>query len=270
MLARSIDLNRVTATSTLDQFNKEWVGQQAGLINLEELVTHRSGLPRLPCNLNPKDQSQPYKDYSETDLIEGLKDSSFNSDCTLQPHPTATMNYSNWGFSLLGYALASKQKTTYEKLLHELILKPLQLKDTSTLTFTPEQEKRFAVGYDANFVKSEWKTQILQGQGAIKSSAKDLMRYAQIYLHPETTNFENSIRKARQVSFESNDAAIGYAWFVKKSGSIWHNGQTGGFHTLIKIYPSRDLIVFYLSNTSREIMCFIHAVEEVPCDPLMD
>lgn len=270
MLSRSIDLNRVTAADTLDQFKKEWRGQKAGSINLTELITHRSGLARLPCNLNPADPNQPYKEYAEADLIDGLKDSSFNSDCILQPHPTSTINYSNWAVSILGYVLASKQKTTYEALLHELILDPLQLNDTSTVTFTPDQEQRFATGYNTSFVKSHWGKQILQGQGAIKSSARDMMKYAQIYLHPETTSFESSIRRAMQVNFEVDNTAIGYAWFVKKSGSIWHNGQTGGFYSLMKIYPNRDLVVFYLTNTARELKCFIHAVEEAPCDPLAD
>ncbi len=269
MLARSIDLDRVTPTDTLDQFKEEWRGQKVGSINLTELITHRSGLPRLPCNLHPSDRNQPYQEYTENDLIEGLKDSVFNSNCELQPHPTSTINYSNWALAVLGYVLASKQRTSYEALLHELVLDPLKLTDTA-LTFTPDQEKRFATGYNTSFVKSQWKNQILQGQGAVKSSARDIMKYAQIYLHPKQSFFENSVRRVTQVSFETKDTAIGYAWFVKKNGSIWHNGQTGGFYTLIKIYPKRDLVVFYLTNTARELKCFMQAVEEVPCDPTFE
>jgi hypothetical protein len=37
---------------------------------------------------------------------------------------------------------------------------------------------------------------------------------------------------------------------------------------MIKIYPKRDLAVLYLTNTARELKCFVESVEEVPCDPL--
>lgn len=271
MLAQSINLKRVAGTDTLDQFNPEWKNQKTSSINLTELITHRSGLPRIPCNIHWSDPRQPYLDYAEKDLIESLKDSSFTSDCMLSDHPTVDINYSNWGVATLGYVLALKQKTTYEKLLHELVLDPLKLNDT-TITLSPDQQKRIATGYDSelNIVPS-WDTKILQGQGALRSSARDIIKYSQIYLHPEATDFENAIRLATKPNYETpKGVAIGHAWFVKRSGSVWHNGQTGGFHSLIKIYPKRDLVILYLSNTSRELKCVIDATEESSCDPLKE
>lgn len=271
MLAQSIDLKRVSATDTLDQFNPGWKNQKTGSISLIELITHRSGLPRLPCNIHWSDPRQPYLDYTEADLIEGLKDSSFTSECVLNSHPTTDINYSNWGVATLGYVLASEQKTSYEKLLHQLILDPLKLNDT-TITLSPDQQERMATGYDDELqIAPSWETKILQGQGAIKSSARDIIKYSQVYLHPEATNFENSVRLATTPAYVNPEGvAIGHAWFVKKSGSIWHNGQTGGFYSLIKIYPKRDLVVLYLTNTSRDLKCVIESVEESPCDPLVD
>ena len=268
MLARSIELKRVSPTDTLDKFKNEWKNQKAGSINLTELVTHRSGLPRLPCNMHWSNPKQPYEDYSENDLIKGLQDSAFNSDCVLNAHPTLEIDYSNWGMATLCYLLASEQKTTFEKLLHQLILSPLQLNNT-TITLSPDQQKRVATGYDIQLYSTPlWERKILDAQGAIKSSARDILKYSQVYLRPESTSFESSIRLAMKPQYETpEDLAIGHAWFVKRGGSIWHNGQTGGFYSLIKIYPRRDLVVLYLTNTSRELKCVLHAVEEVPCDP---
>ena len=269
MMARSIDLKRVTPTATLDQYKSDWKNQKAGSINLTELITHRSGLPRLPCNIHWKKPGRPYIDYTEKDLVEGLKDTSFNSNCLLNVHPTITINYSNWGVAILGYILASEQKTTYEKLLHQLVLDPLKLSDT-VITLRPDQQSRIAIGYDANLNTAlPWETKILQGQGAIKSTARDIIKYSQIYLHPESTSFESSIRLATKPNYKTPEGLIiGHAWFVKKSGNIWHDGKTGGFYSLIKIYPKRDFVVLYLTNTSRELKCVIEAAEERPCDPL--
>jgi CubicO group peptidase (beta-lactamase class C family) len=271
MLAQSINLKRVAATDNLSQFKTEWKDQKTASISLTELITHRSGLPRIPCNIHWSDSRQPYLDYTESDLIESLKDSSFTSDCMLNDHPTMAINYSNWGVATLGYILASKQKTSYEKLLHELVLDPLNLNDT-TIKLNPDQQKRMATGYDNELnIVPPWDTKILQGQGALRSSAKDIIKYSQIYLHPESSGLENAVHLSTKPNYETPEGvAIGYAWFVKKSGSIWHNGQTGGFHSLIKIYPKRDLVVLYLSNTSRELKCIIDATEQSPCDPLKD
>lgn len=271
MLARSIEMKRVAPTDTLDQFKAEWKNQKAGSISLTELITHRSGLKRLPCNMHWSDIKQPYRDYTENDLITGLKDSAFNSECEFNTHPTVDIDYSNWGVATLGYVLASKQKTTYEKLLHQLILDPLKLNDTA-ITLNLDQQKRVATGHDIELNSTPlWQSQVLHGHGTIKSSARDIIAYSQVYLRPETTNFESAIQLASKPNYESpNGLTIGYGWFVKKSGSVWHNGQTSGFYSLIKIYPKRDLVVLYLTNTSRELKCVISAVEESPCDPMME
>src|SRR3984957_5602864 len=41
-------------------------------ITLLDLSTHSSGLPRVPGNLNPKDPTNPYADYSVDDLYQFL------------------------------------------------------------------------------------------------------------------------------------------------------------------------------------------------------
>jgi D-alanyl-D-alanine-carboxypeptidase/D-alanyl-D-alanine-endopeptidase len=270
MLSRSIDLDRVIATETIDQFQDEWKNQKAGSITLTELITHRSGLPRIPCNLKPNDPKYPYLDYTEKNLLESFHDSAFSANCFLNSHPTSAINYSNWGVATLGYVLASRQKTSYEKLLHELVLDPLDLSDTR-ITLSSDQKMRVATGYDIDLNEVDmWDRQILLGNGALRSSARDLIKYARVYLHPEQTPFENSIRRVTQVSYETKNMAIGYAWFIKKSGSIWHNGSTGGYFSFMKIYPASDLIILFMTNTSRDLKCFVSAVENVPCNPLED
>jgi hypothetical protein len=65
-------------------------------ITLLDLATHRSGLPRMPSNFEPKDPSNPYADYTLDRMF------AFLNGYTLERAPGAAYEYSNLGMGLLG------------------------------------------------------------------------------------------------------------------------------------------------------------------------
>lgn len=269
LLAQAIDQGVVKETTRLDEIKSSWRGQRVSDVTLLDLVTHRSGLPRLPCNLHYSTSDNPYADYSEEDLVTGLLDSSaaWTSACALAPHPSQRVEYSNWGMGLLGYILASVSQATYPELLRANIALPLNLKDT-TYHLSDSQKKRMAQGYAENGrAVPLWDRQVLFGNGAIRSTAADLMAYATAHLRPENSLLASALARSHSIHFETIEDRIGYAWFFTPSGSYWHNGMTGGFASMMKVYPSRDWAVFYLTNTARELQCFIEAVEGMACTP---
>ena len=96
-------------------------------IRMVDLATHRSGLPRLATNMQPKDPKNPYADYTERDLLDFIKTFA----------PTRVRNdkyeYSNIGFGLLGYVLTRAGKAeSFEALLSARVLKPLNMTSTSS------------------------------------------------------------------------------------------------------------------------------------------
>ena len=64
-------------------------------IQLQDLATHTSGLPRLPPNLRPKDAANPYADYTVPHLYEFLSRYSLKRDIG------SRYEYSNLGGGLL-------------------------------------------------------------------------------------------------------------------------------------------------------------------------
>lgn len=261
MLARLVDSKKVSLTDPLSRFIPESQNQATGKITLQELVTHTSGLPRLPCNLHYKSIENPYADYSEKDLIEGLSDSSFNDHCKLEKNLARNVNYSNWGFGLLGYALAHSQNKTYESLLRELVLNPLGLKATTVSVDGPLKLNR-AQGYTRALKANPfWNHQITQGAGAVVSSARDMIRFARALLHPETTTLGLALKNSTIPLIKTTPNDLAYAWFVRPSGNYSHDGMTGGFSSFIKMYPKEDRAVLYLSNTARDLEGFLEAVE---------
>src|SRR5580700_6438668 len=70
------------------------------MINLQDLSTQSSGLPRMPSNFNPKDPLNPYADYSVEQLYQ------FLSGYQLKRDIGAKYEYSNLGVGLLGHVLS--------------------------------------------------------------------------------------------------------------------------------------------------------------------
>src|SRR5204862_286223 len=108
-------------------------------ITLLHLATHRSGLPRLPGNLKPKDPGNPYADYT----VDHLK--KFLSKHRLGRSPGERYEYSNLGGALLGIALAHRERTSYEELVMRRICRPLGMADTR-IELTQSMKARRAPG----------------------------------------------------------------------------------------------------------------------------
>ena len=111
---------------------------KTGNIRLIDLMTHTSGLPRIPDNMVDSnfDMSNPYKTYSLKKLY------SFLETHKLARSSGGVFEYSNLGYSVLGQVLEIQSRQTYETLLQNITL-PLHMHDTK-ITLTNEQKSRFS------------------------------------------------------------------------------------------------------------------------------
>jgi CubicO group peptidase (beta-lactamase class C family) len=106
-----------------------------------DLITHRSGLPKLPGNLLLTNLSNPYRDY------DSKKAAAFLAQYELPRKPGEAHEYSNLGASVLGYLVAEKAGKTYQQLMREQIAMPLRMTDC-TVTLTSDQRKRLATPHE--------------------------------------------------------------------------------------------------------------------------
>ncbi len=173
LLARAVLASRVTLDTPVAQLLPGWkIPLRSGkAITLGSLATHRSGLPRLPTNMQPNDPSDPYADYDAAKL------KAFLDGYELPRDPGASYEYSNLGFGLLGHALAQMDHTSYDALVDEVIFKPLGMTMTGT-RLTESVRARLAPGHDdTGKAAKNWDFDALAGAGAIHSTASDLLRY---------------------------------------------------------------------------------------------
>jgi serine-type D-Ala-D-Ala carboxypeptidase/endopeptidase len=218
-------------------------------ITLLHLATHNSGLPSLPDDFQPKDPENPYADYAVEQMY------AFLSGHKLARKPGTRYDYSNLGAGLLGHALSLKAGKSYEELLIDRICKPLGMIDT-TIALRPDQRARLARGHSADgSPAANWDLPTLAGAGAIRSTARDLVRLLSACTDREKTQLDSAIRAAStKRSGAGGTQGIGLGWHIDSKSVVWHNGQTGGYHSFAGFHPEQGYGVVILSNTaSREV-----------------
>ena len=217
-------------------------------ISLQDLSTHVSGLPRMPSNFKPKDRNNPYADYSVDQLY------AFINDHKLRREPGEKSEYSNLAQGLLGHLLATKQKTTYEELLAERIANPLGMKSTS-ITLSDDQKSRLAPPHTTDGEPaSNWDIPTLAGAGAIRSTVNDMLKFTQANLDSPKNELGKAIDlawKVHQKPLRSGEFSMGLGWHLARDGSTrWHNGQTGGYHSMMLVNRQMSAGVVVLANSA--------------------
>jgi CubicO group peptidase (beta-lactamase class C family) len=207
----------------------------------------------MPDNMHPADGENPYADYTSDELF------TFLGSVKLAREPGEGYEYSNLGAALLGQALARRGKADWAALVEAQITKPLAM--TSTMvTLTDDARARFAQAYDADGDPAKpWDLPTFAGAGALRSTANDMVLFVKAEL-AASREAKSRLAKAMALSQKpqrdlsaGEPGKIGLAWHIKPDGTVWHNGQTGGYHSYVGFQPSRQLGVVVLANgaTSR-------------------
>jgi len=94
----------------------------------------------------------------------------------------------------------------------------------------------------------------LAGAGGIRSSVGDMLLLARAQLAPPDNPIGKAIAlawKVHQQPLAPGDFAIGLAWHIARDGSTrWHNGQTGGYHSMMLVNRDIETAVVLLTNTA--------------------
>lgn len=215
-------------------------------IALIDLVTHTSGLPRMPDNFKPNNKANPYADYTVAQLYEFLSRYSLTRD------PGSKFKYSNVGMGLLGHALALRAGRNYEELFKRWIGEPVGLKQTA-ITLTEAQNKRLAQGYNARgMAASQWDIPTLAGAGGHRSSVNDLLRFLRANIDRVGAPLEKALRASQVQRFERfNMPRVAMAWVFTEIGSedtLGLSGATGGFRSFAAFDPKLKIGVVVLAN----------------------
>lgn len=205
-------------------------GAAAADITMEELATHRSGLPRLR-NMGMRSFTSgltgrnPYANYSTEDL--------FAHTAQVSLKGRGEFEYSNFGVALLGQLVAKVSEVPYPELLQEEILTPLKMENTYLMGpgSVPDDAP---LGLSARGRENKaWEMDADAPAGAIRSTAHDMALYAEYILSKPLPD---------------------YTWIHdEEEDFFFHNGGTGGFSSMLIIDPVSETAAFAITDTTASV-----------------
>lgn len=222
-----------------------------GRVTLRSLSEHRSGLPSLPSAAQPyrrtmalwRKGTNPYGEDLEQ-LLDQAR--------TVKPGRPRP-RYSNFGFELLGHALASAADTDYTSLLQERIAAPLGLNCCYTPATTDELRDGALTGTSRKgHPREPWTGEALAPAGGIRATITAMANLTKALLEGTAPG----LQALEPVAPFSTGARIGAAWItirVKGRTITWHNGGTGGFRSWIGLDRDASTGAVILSATSASV-----------------
>ncbi|GAA3408005.1 serine hydrolase domain-containing protein [Paenibacillus hodogayensis] len=224
--------NLLQVTDTLDKYVPDF--KNGSTITIHHLLSHSSGIPReFPRMLNV-----PIKE-----TIDAIKSRD------LEFAPGTKYSYSNSGYIILAYIIATVSGQSYKQYMEDHIFGPLNMTKSGESIVPEDKKEPMSTGYvkNGNAVTPAPYFVTQSGGGSLYSTVGDLLLWDRA-LYGETVLKQSSITKL----FAPNLDNYGYGWSYrpKKGNVVVHNGSGSGYSTFIyRKLDSQDLVVV-LSNVS--------------------
>ena len=237
-------------------------------ITARHLLTHTAGLPKQPPNRRNQPVAGPldpgvWDTYEVADLYRAL------ATTTLRAPPGTAMDYSNYGYALLGHVVERAAGVPYEPLLRARLLTPLGM-TSSGITLTAAQSHRLAAFYwdqdDARVAQAvHARYGAVAGFIGLTSTVRDLAAF--LIAHLGTTAAGRAViapgvahrmsEPAVQLDSANRthrvDMALGWFREVALDAHVappllWHFGNVDGHASAVFLRPTAGLGVIVLQN----------------------
>ena len=275
LLADAVQRGEVRLDDRLDSHLPELAGSDVGAVTLEELASHRAGLPSL-ARANWIEIVA--EDLAGTDVsiyLEATAESIVAEAANLDLSGQGEMQYSNLGASLLGHALArAAGASDWPGYVDERLFEPLGM-DATQVAAAGEPAPDLMQPHRPNGQPvAAWTGAGYAPAGlGVTTTAADLTTYAQAILDGTAPGLDSL--EARWPAIYGQQ--IGLAWMVADGDGhpvVWHNGGTGGSRTMLAIDRERGTAALVLTNSSRDVtgagLALVGGAEGLPSAPPID
>ncbi|QDH69544.1 serine hydrolase [Marilutibacter alkalisoli] len=217
-------------------------------ILLRHVVTHTSGLPRLPPGVPITDPADPYAAMSPEDLLQALGRSA------LSHAPGERFEYSNFASMLLSLAVARRAGMDFESLLADRLFAPLGME--GAYITDPPAGVVAARGHatDGQAAPAWHFATDLAGVGGVRATLDDMVRYVEAQLGNAPGSLDAALALIRQPLATGIAQPMAMNWLlVPLDGRDVHahEGGTGGFASFVGLDVERRRGVVVLSDTEQ-------------------
>lgn len=236
---------KIAETASIVKYLPDSVQQNADIKNVSfvSLLNHTAGFPRLPDNIKPANNRQPYEDYSSALLFNYLK------SCELTPDGKS--NYSNLGAGLAGVLAERISGKSYAALLDQYIFLPFKMVNAENSLAKSDNQ---SAGYYATGDKTPyWNMNVLAPAGGLKCNATEMLTYLQNMCIPQSVGSKLIVDTLTSQTVALNPkVGIGRGWHIFNDKDqplfYWHNGGTYGFSTFCAFTKNKSKAVFVVIN----------------------
>lgn len=234
-------------------------------ITIDQLVTHTSKLPRMPMEFGVKERepNNPYAYYTKQDLMSFYKDyipiqlKKKKRKRRKKKGDKEQYSYGHLNYALLQNAIEKSQNQDFEDILLQKIITPIGLADTR-MKLSQEQSERLAQGYTTGGSSTPpWKFQSFQGSEGLKSTAKDLIKFAEAQMGTRSPEYANAFAKTHEGTKKTGlnkKVKVSRGWHIISTNKnyydiVAHTGNTNGHRAYLAFIKETETAVVILSNS---------------------
>jgi CubicO group peptidase (beta-lactamase class C family) len=203
LIAQSVIENKIKLDDYIDDYlPKEYVLHRSlkNKIKISDLATHQSGLPDIDfgklIELNPQ---QPVNSVTEKTLTTIINNCRELIDY-------GQYRYSTIGYTLLGQILEKIYGKSYDEIIREKIIEPLQMTNTLTKNFNVQNK---TTGSNPNGgIQEFFKWNITASAGLVKSNASDMITFLKEVLSKENA-ISNAAIITEKISYKDDNREMG-------------------------------------------------------------
>lgn len=242
--------NLLDIDQPLSKYLKDYSAQHS-MITIKQLLTHQAGIRHY------KDEIA--ENFSFTEYPTTRQAATIVEQDPLLFEPGHGFNYTTYGYTILSLVMESAANRSFDQLMQEELLSPLQLKETR-LNKEKQLPANSSVPYieiDHSLYKSpEPNVSNKYAGGGFISTPSDLVKFGNALLDEKFLG-----AKTRQVLWEPvplangqmnpENYALGFRTGMDELGRFVHHGgkSVGGYSFLI-IYPDSNLVIAFASNVT--------------------
>tara|TARA_R110000787_G_scaffold108621_1_gene217005 strand:+ start:1175 stop:3118 length:1944 start_codon:yes stop_codon:yes gene_type:complete len=262
--------NKLELHQPISTYLPNYPKENGNQITIHHLLTHSAGIGREDSN--DEKQNQPEAMVNQFASI------------PLEFTPGERFQYSNSGYTLLGYIIETITEQSYEDVLQERIFKPLKMNSSGYFKHRTII-KNMASGYNKGFAEyynsDSTDETTAYAAGAIYATVEDL------FLWDQALQTEALLpKKYRDLLFEKHSidsdegGHYGYGWELKNKPigntsetveTVGHSGSISSFRSLFTRIPSTNSTIILLNNTNRAFfMSFTTAITGILLDKPYD